>query len=74
MSDVFGTAADWLEHGRPGERESLAEAARLGELLWAVGGVRAYGRQDADAYRLSIVGADSRVTYEVAGIEGGWMR
>lgn len=72
--DGLRRAADWLENGRPGERALLAEAARLGALLWSIGGVRAYARQDADAYRLSVVGADSVVSYEVVGVEGGWFR
>ncbi|MEU1556776.1 hypothetical protein ABZ517_29315 [Streptomyces scabiei] len=72
--DAFGRAADWLEHGRPGERSAAVEAARFGALLWEAGGVRAYERQDPDAYRFSLVGADSTVTYEVVGVEGGWLR
>lgn len=72
--DGLKRAADWLENGRPGEREVLAEAARHGALLWSIGGVRAYERQTSDAYRLSVVGAGSPLVYEVVGIEGGWLR
>lgn len=68
--DAFETAAEWLEHGRPGERGT----AELGALLWSVGGHRAFERQDGDAYRLSLVGGDSVLTYEVVGVEGGWLR
>lgn len=68
--DGLKRAADWLEHGRPGERDT----AELGALLWSVGGHRAFERQDADVYRLTVVGAESRVTYEIAGVEGAWLR
>ncbi|MCX5522976.1 hypothetical protein OG342_08890 [Streptomyces bobili] len=71
---VFDTAADWLEFGRPGERAAEEEAARLGVLVWDVGGRRAYERQDPDVYRLSLVGADSLLTYEVVGFDGAWLR
>lgn len=72
--DGLKRAADWLENGRPGERAVLAEAARHGALLWSIGGVRAYERQDVDAYRLTLAGADSVLSYEVVGVEGGWFR
>lgn len=72
--DGLKRAADWLENGRPGEREVLAEAAEFGALLWAAGGVRAYERQTSDAYRLSVVGAGSPLVYELVGVEGGWFR
>lgn len=71
---VFDTAADWLEFGRPGEQSAAAEAARFGSLLWDVGGRRAYERQDGDAYRLSLVGAGSVLSYEVVGVDGAWLR
>ncbi len=74
MGDVLGVAADWLEHGRPSERPVLAEAARFGEPLWTAHGVRAYERQDPDAYRLSVVGDGSAVTYELVGVDGGCLR
>jgi hypothetical protein len=67
---VFGKAADWLEHGRPEERST----AGLGALLWNVGGRRAFERQDPDAYRLSMVGPDSVLAYEIVGVQGEWLR
>ncbi len=72
--DAFRQAADWLEHGRPGERSAAEEAARFGVLLWDVGGRRAYERQEAGAYRLSLVGAGSVLTYEVLGVALGDLR
>ena len=68
--NVFKQAADWLEFGRPEDRDT----AGLGVLLWSVGGHRAFERQDADAYRLAVVGSESTVTYEIPGVEGGWLR
>ncbi|MFI5684655.1 hypothetical protein [Streptomyces sp. NPDC051636] len=68
MDDVLNTAANWLEHGKPGERRDL------GAPIWSAGGVQAVERQDPDAYRLSLVTAASVLTYEVVGIEGGWLR
>ncbi|UXY28573.1 hypothetical protein [Streptomyces sp. HUAS TT20] len=72
--DIFRTAADWVEHGRPGERSAAAEAAEFGELLWDIGGWRARERQDGDVYRLSLVGGDSVLTYRIVGVEGGCLR
>lgn len=72
--NVFRKAADWLEDGRPGEQSAAVEAARFGALLWEAGGVRAYERQDPDAYRFSLVGAEFLTVYEVVGVEGGWLR
>ncbi|MEU9264583.1 hypothetical protein AB0E04_03890 [Streptomyces sp. NPDC048251] len=74
MSDFWSMAADWLEHGRPSERPAIEEVARFGSLLWAAGGARAYGRQDPDAFRLSVVGAGETLTYEVLGVDGGCLR
>jgi hypothetical protein len=70
MGDFLKTAADWLENGRPGERDT----AHLGALLWSAGGVRAFERQTPDGYRLSLLGAGSAVTYEVIGVDGGCLR
>ncbi|MPY34098.1 hypothetical protein FNH09_23470 [Streptomyces adustus] len=74
MGDFLNVAADWLERGRPGEQSALAEAAAYGALLWSADGVRAYERQGEDAYRLTLVGAGSAMTYEIVGVEGGWLR
>ncbi|MFF7840412.1 hypothetical protein ACFZC6_16530 [Streptomyces ossamyceticus] len=71
---VFETAADWLEFGRPGEQSAAVEAARFGSLLWESGDRRAYERQDGDAYRLSLVGAGSVLSYEIVGVDGAWLR
>ncbi|MFR0358637.1 hypothetical protein [Streptomyces sediminimaris] len=68
--DSFETAADWLERGRPEERDT----AELGALVWSAGGQRAFERQDADAWRLTIVGGGSRVVYEVLGLALGDLR
>lgn len=72
--NVFRKAADWLEDGRPGEQSAAVEAARFGALLWDAGGRRAYERQDGDAYRLSVVGGGSVLSYRIVGVEGGWLR
>lgn len=74
MGDVWSTAADWLEHGRPGERSAAAEAEEYGALLWDIGGRRAYERQGGDVWRLSVVGGDSVLSYRVVGVEGGCLR
>lgn len=72
MDDVLNVAADWLEHGRPGERSALVEAARFGEPLWSADGIRAYSRQGDGGFRLSVVGTGSPLVYELPGVEGGW--
>lgn len=75
--NAFEKAADWLEHGRPGELSAAAEAARFGERIWGgAPGVRCYARTDADAFRLALVGGPrgGTLVYEVLGGEGGWFR
>jgi len=72
--DGLRRAADWLEHGRPGERVAAAEVAEFGELLWSSGGFRCFARTDADAFRLRIAGGAGAVVYEVLSVDGGWLR
>jgi hypothetical protein len=73
MRDVLGVAADWLEHGHPADRQAREEADLYGDLLWAADSRRAYSQQSEDGFRLSVVGDGSALTYDIPGVDGGWL-
>ncbi|HET9326432.1 MAG TPA: hypothetical protein VFQ05_06665 [Candidatus Eisenbacteria bacterium] len=72
--DGLKRAADWLESGRPGERDLAAEQVRYGEMLWNLDGTRAYERQTEDVYELALVTGESALVYRVTGLEGACLR
>jgi len=74
--DALNQAAEWLERGSPEEQRAAEETAAFGERIWdGAGGVRAYARTDADAFRLRVIGGDgAALVYELPGVDGAWLR